>query len=50
MQPFEYQCLIWPKLGEGYTELKTTFRPHGMESYGWNRYVNVSGTIPHNDR
>ena len=37
MQPFEYQCLIWPKLGEGYTELKTTFRPHGMESYGWNR-------------
>ncbi|TBU46873.1 hypothetical protein BD309DRAFT_562741 [Dichomitus squalens] len=36
-QLFEYQCLIWPKLGEGYTELKTTFRPHGMESYGWNR-------------
>ena len=35
--PFEYQCLIWPKLGEGYTELKTTFRSHGMENYGWNR-------------
>ena len=49
-QLFEYQCLIWPKLGEGYTELKTTFRPHGMESYGWNRYVNVSGTITHSDR
>lgn len=38
-EPFEYQCLIWPKLGEGYTELKTTFRSHGMESYGWNRYA-----------
>lgn len=36
--PFEYQFLIWPKLGEGYTELKSTFRSHGMESYGWNRY------------
>ncbi|KAI0748730.1 hypothetical protein C8Q80DRAFT_1103693 [Daedaleopsis nitida] len=36
-KPFEYQCLIWPKLGEGYTELKTTFRSHGMENYGWNR-------------
>ena len=37
--PFEYQFLIWPKLGEGYTELKATFRSQGMESYGWNRYV-----------
>ncbi|KAI0692639.1 hypothetical protein C8T65DRAFT_72808 [Cerioporus squamosus] len=35
--PFDYQFLIWPKLGEGYTELKATFRSHGMESYGWNR-------------
>ena len=36
--PIEYQCLIWPKLGEGYTELKTSFLSHGLENYGWNRY------------
>ena len=35
--PFEYQCLIWPKLGVGYTELTTSFTPHGLENYGWNR-------------
>lgn len=37
VQPFEYQCLIWPKLGVGYTEQSTTFRSHGLENYGWNR-------------
>jgi len=36
--PIEYQCLIWPKLGEGYTELKTSFVSHGLENYGWNRF------------
>ncbi|KAL0572471.1 vacuolar membrane-associated protein iml1 [Marasmius crinis-equi] len=36
-QPFEYQCLIWPKLGVGYTEQRTTFNSHGLENYGWNR-------------
>ncbi|KAH9950328.1 hypothetical protein B0H21DRAFT_567129 [Amylocystis lapponica] len=36
-QPFEYQCLIWPKLGVGYTELRTSFVSHGLENYGWNR-------------
>ena len=36
-RPFEYQCLIWPKLGVGYTELKTSFLPHSLENYGWNR-------------
>nr|VWP02315.1 Atg26p [Ganoderma boninense] len=36
MPPFEYQCLIWPKLGEGYTELRTTFGALGLENYGWN--------------
>lgn len=36
-KPFEYECLIWPKLGVGYTELKTTFTSHGLENYGWNR-------------
>ncbi|KAF8630448.1 hypothetical protein AX17_005425 [Amanita inopinata Kibby_2008] len=34
---FEYQCLIWPKLGGGYTELSTTFSSRGLENYGWNR-------------
>ena len=37
--PIEYQCLIWPKMGEGYTELKTSFVSHGLENYGWNRFV-----------
>lgn len=35
--PFEYECLIWPKMGVGYTELKTKFVTHGLENYGWNR-------------
>jgi len=35
--PIEYQCLVWPKLGEGYTELKTSFASHGLGGYGWNR-------------
>lgn len=34
---FEYQCLIWPKLGGGYGELLTKFSSHGLENYGWNR-------------
>lgn len=36
-KPYEYQCLIWPKLGVGYTELRTSFVPHGLENYSWNR-------------
>ncbi|PBK93214.1 hypothetical protein ARMGADRAFT_1165448 [Armillaria gallica] len=36
-QPFKYECLIWPKLGVGYTEQSTTFTSHGLENYGWNR-------------
>jgi hypothetical protein len=39
MHPFKYQCLIWPKLGVGYTELATEFATHGLENYGWNRSV-----------
>ncbi|KAI0312389.1 hypothetical protein OF83DRAFT_1067227 [Amylostereum chailletii] len=35
--PFEYKCLIWPKLGVGYTEYNTSFTSHGLENYGWNR-------------
>lgn len=37
--PLEYECLIWPKLGVGYTELRTRFVSHGLENYGWNRWV-----------
>jgi DEP domain-containing protein 5 len=40
-QPIQYQCLIWPKLGGGYTELETTFASHGLENYGWNRWVSA---------
>ncbi|KDR67969.1 hypothetical protein GALMADRAFT_79088 [Galerina marginata CBS 339.88] len=36
-RPFSYQCLIWPKLGGGYTEVSTEFQSHGLENYGWNR-------------
>ncbi|KIK63627.1 hypothetical protein GYMLUDRAFT_196378 [Collybiopsis luxurians FD-317 M1] len=36
-QTFDYECLIWPKLGEGYTEHKTSFTPHGLDNYNWNR-------------
>lgn len=36
-QAFDYECLIWPKLGVGYTELSTTFDSQGVENYGWNR-------------
>jgi len=36
-RPFDYQCLIWPKLGVGYTEWKTSFVSQGPENYGWNR-------------
>ncbi|KAI6045628.1 hypothetical protein EDC04DRAFT_2877047 [Pisolithus marmoratus] len=36
-QPIDYECLIWPKLGVGYTELQTKFVSRGLENYGWNR-------------
>lgn len=35
--PIPYKCLIWPKLGGGYTECHTLFKSHDMELYGWNR-------------
>jgi hypothetical protein len=38
-RPFKYECLIWPKLGGGYTEQSLTFTSHGLENYGWNRFV-----------
>ena len=41
--PLHYKCLIWPKLGAGYTELSLSFAYHGLENYGWNRWVR---TVP----
>ncbi|KAJ6531070.1 hypothetical protein B0H19DRAFT_468673 [Mycena capillaripes] len=35
-RPFAYECLIWPKLGGGYTEQSLVFTSHGLENYGWN--------------
>ncbi|KAH9966550.1 hypothetical protein BC827DRAFT_1124900 [Russula dissimulans] len=35
--PLQYKCLIWPKLGIGYTELSLSFAYRGLENYGWNR-------------
>ncbi|KAF8582674.1 hypothetical protein K439DRAFT_1413077 [Ramaria rubella] len=35
-RPFDYECLVWPKLGDGYTEVSTSFRPPGVEKLGWN--------------
>lgn len=43
-RPMPYKCLVWPKLGVGYTELVTAFGANGLENYNWNRYV--SCTIP----
>ncbi|KAH6902312.1 vacuolar membrane-associated protein IML1 [Coprinopsis sp. MPI-PUGE-AT-0042] len=34
--PFKYQCLIWPKLGEGYTEMSTELGTD-RDPYQWNR-------------
>ncbi|TFK36407.1 hypothetical protein BDQ12DRAFT_736999 [Crucibulum laeve] len=45
---FDYQCLIWPKLGGGYTELSTTFSSHGLENYGWNRLDMLVAGYEHN--
>lgn len=35
--PFEYSCLVWPKEGEGYSTVKTSFAFPNLETYGWNR-------------
>ncbi|QRW01824.1 vacuolar membrane-associated protein IML1 [Ceratobasidium sp. AG-Ba] len=35
--PFRYECLVWPKLGTGYTEVSTQFCFPVLEEYGWNR-------------
>ncbi len=33
----EYDCLVWPKLGEGYTEARSIFSAPELDTYGWNR-------------
>ncbi|KAJ8522922.1 hypothetical protein ONZ45_g618 [Pleurotus djamor] len=43
MPPIQYKCLIWPKLGEGYTELSTEFTSHGFEGHVWNRLDMLAG-------
>lgn len=48
LRSFDYQCLMWPKLGGGYTELSTTFAPHGLENYGWNRLDMLVAGYEHN--
>ncbi|KAG6829875.1 hypothetical protein H0H92_003220 [Tricholoma furcatifolium] len=47
-KPFHYQCLMWPKLGGGYTELTTKFESHGLENYGWNRLDMLVAGYEHN--
>ncbi|KAG6819778.1 hypothetical protein H0H93_008744 [Arthromyces matolae] len=47
-KPFQYQCLMWPKLGGGYTELSTKFESHGLENYGWNRLDMLVAGYEHN--
>ncbi|PPQ63384.1 hypothetical protein CVT24_005649 [Panaeolus cyanescens] len=38
MRSFDYKCLIWPKLGGGYTEVKTAFSSVNNENQlSWNR-------------
>lgn len=36
---FEYKCLVWPKLGDGYKVSEIIFPGGGLEDYGWNRSV-----------
>lgn len=35
--PFDYQCLVWPKQGDGYTSVQTSFAFPNLEAYHWNR-------------
>ena len=36
-QPIKYKCLVWPKLGVGYTEFAATLGANGLDGYNWNR-------------
>lgn len=37
VKTIEYACLVWPKLGQGYTESSTSFSLPDFDAYGWNR-------------
>ncbi|KAG8962767.1 vacuolar membrane-associated protein iml1 [Tulasnella sp. 419] len=37
VEPFKYECLVWPRLGDGYREVSTSFGYPSLETYGWNR-------------
>lgn len=32
-----YQCLVWPRLGDGYREVSAAFAYPNLDMYGWNR-------------
>ncbi|KAH7107515.1 hypothetical protein BKA62DRAFT_136205 [Auriculariales sp. MPI-PUGE-AT-0066] len=34
---FDYQCLVWTKMGDGYSSVKTSFAFPNLETYGWNK-------------
>jgi hypothetical protein len=37
--PFQYECLVWPNLGDGYTEAFTSFGTPDQSTYAWNRFA-----------
>lgn len=37
VKSMDYACLVWPKLGQGYTEASTRFNLPDFDAYGWNR-------------
>lgn len=37
VKTIDYACLVWPKLGQGYTEASTNFSLPDFDAYGWNR-------------
>jgi SEA/GATOR complex protein SEA1/DEPDC5 len=42
---FDYECLVWPKRGDGYTEVSTSFKSPGLEKLGWNRCIYDLGLL-----
>ena len=46
-KPFDYECLVWPKRGDGYTEVSTSIKSPGLEKLGWNRCASLIVTFLH---
>jgi hypothetical protein len=43
----DYSCLVWPKLGQGYTKASTRFNLPDFDAYGWNRLAqSISNSHP----